>query len=230
MGWCMSRKTIAQYLDGELTPRGAARVEAHVAECPQCAEMVATLRGLDAALRHDADIDPSKVATPDIASRVTDELQRRGAFLKARVAAGQRRLFGGNTFAMRATGVAAVAATVLVTVGLVGSHLSRERWAGRAVPVLEDTERVLVTLVALNPSQRTVVARQESEQLRSLAVRLAQVREGAAPAWAVDLAMIERTLMLLADDRPLPPELVAQLDGRELLDRTVRLKQSLRGG
>jgi len=41
--------TIHSWLDGALSPDGAARVEAHVAECPQCATAVAEARGFIAA-------------------------------------------------------------------------------------------------------------------------------------------------------------------------------------
>ena len=41
--------TIHSWLDGALTPDEAARVEAHVAECPQCAAAVAEARGFIAA-------------------------------------------------------------------------------------------------------------------------------------------------------------------------------------
>src|SRR5213080_2198802 len=41
--------TIHSWLDGALSPEEAARVEAHVKECPQCAAAVAEARGFIAA-------------------------------------------------------------------------------------------------------------------------------------------------------------------------------------
>jgi len=227
MGWCLSHKAINQYLDGELSPRVAERVEEHLAGCPRCAEVLEDLRGADAALRR---ASPAAQPVPDIASRVTAELHRRGAFLKARVAAGNRRLFGSSPVAVQMAGAVAVAALVLLTVGLAMSHVTKQRWVGRAEPVLKDTELVLVQLVHVDVSRRVAMARDESKRL-GLSERLASVVGQAEPAWAGDLAPLEQTFRLLAEDQPLPPDLVARLNDGELLDRTIRLRQSLlRGG
>jgi anti-sigma factor RsiW len=222
----MGRKTIQQYLDGELSPRAAERVEQHVTGCSRCAEVLTSLRIVDAALRRET---PAAKQAPDIASRVTAELHHRGAFLKARVAAGKRRLLGANPLLAGTAGVLAVAALVLVAVGLAVSHITQERWAGEAGPVLKDTELVLVRLVHIDASERVAVARDESKRL-SLSERLADVVGRAEPAWAGDLAPLEETFKLLAEGRPLPPDVVAKLNDGELLDRTVRLRQSLHQG
>jgi anti-sigma factor RsiW len=53
MSWCVSRKTISQYLDGELPDRVAQRVREHLAECDRCARAYETLRALEEAIRQD---------------------------------------------------------------------------------------------------------------------------------------------------------------------------------
>jgi hypothetical protein len=227
MAWCMGRKTINQYLDGELSPRAAQRVERHVAACSRCAEALAQLRTMDAALRRDS---TAARRAPDIATRVTAELHSRGAFLKARVAAGKRRLVGGHPVLAGSAGAAAVAALVLLTIGLTISHASKQRWIGEAEPVLQDTVLVLVRLDRVEASQRVAVARDESKKL-GLSERLSGVLCRAEPTWAGDLAPLERTFKLLAEGQPLPADLVAGLNDGELLGRAERLRQSLlRGG
>jgi hypothetical protein len=228
MTWCMGRKTIQQYLDGELAPCAADRVEQHVAACSRCAEVLADLRLVDAALRREK---PAAQQSPDIATRVTAELHHRGAFLKARVAAGKRRWLGSNRAMTPALGALAAAVIVFVAVGLAADHFTRERWVGEAGPVLKDTELVLVRLVHIDASQQVAVAqaREESKRL-GLSERLAGVVGRAEPAWAGDLAPLEQTFKLLAADQPLPPDVVAKLTDGELLDRAVRLRQSLLQG
>jgi hypothetical protein len=107
--------------------------------------------------------------------------------------------------------------------------MSKQRWIGQAEPVLKDTELVLVRLVRVEPSQREAVARDESKRL-GLSERLTAVAGHAGPAWAGDLAPLEQIFKRLADNQPLPPDLVAKLDDGELLDRAIRLRQSLTQG
>ena len=41
-GWAADR--MSEHLDGELAPRGHARVERHMRHCPECAQLLAELR------------------------------------------------------------------------------------------------------------------------------------------------------------------------------------------
>jgi hypothetical protein len=105
-----------------------------------------------------------------------------------------------------------------------------------------DAERVLVRLVFVDPSDavaakaqaqeeasRLVWAREESRKL-ALSARLAEARSGASPAVAQDLAYLETTFTLLADGRPLPPNLEADLKEGGALARAKRLHESLAPG
>ena len=223
---CADDRTLSQYLDGDLTPAPAERIAAHVAACDRCRERLDKMRALDGAIRADPDppADP-----PDVASRVTNDLRRRGAFFTARVAAGRRRLFGDSLASARMLAALAVAAGIvmLATAGL--DHVTRRNWARRTAPVLADAERVLVRLVYVEGHRdgpRLAWARQEVKKL-ALPERLLDVRSRAEPAWAKDLAPLEATFTLLAGDSPLPPLLVAQLSGGELLGRATRLRETL---
>jgi hypothetical protein len=48
--------------------------------------------------------------------------------------------------------------------------------------------------------------------------------------WSKDLAPLEATFALLAGNRPLPPDLAAQLSGGELLAQATRLREDLAAG
>jgi len=231
-------KTISRYLDGDLEPEVRRQVEIHLAECARCAKALAEMRAMDDAIRQSA-VAPA--VTPDVASRVTAELRHRGAFFRARVAAGNRRLFGESLFSRRMAAALAAAALVVVAF-LVADRLTERTWARRAAPVVADAERVLVRLVFVNPSDavaakaqaqeeasRLVWAREESRKL-ALSARLAEARSGASPAVAQDLAYLETTFTLLAAGRPLPPNLEADLKEGGALARAKRLQESLAPG
>jgi anti-sigma factor RsiW len=66
---------LSAYLDGELGPRPLARIERHLAGCPQC---LAALRGLELtlqALHHLASSSPPADAAPDLAAAVRRRLR-----------------------------------------------------------------------------------------------------------------------------------------------------------
>jgi len=236
MGRCVTPKMISRYLDGDLEPEVRRLVEIHLAECARCAKALAEMRAMDDAIRQSA-VTPA--GTPDVASRVTAELRHRGAFFRARVAAGNRRLFGESLFSRRMAAALAAAAALVVVAFLVADRLTERTWAQRAAPVVADAERVLVRLVFVDPSDavaakaqaqeeasRLVWAREESRKL-ALSARLAEARSGASPAVAKDLAYLETTFALLADGRPLPPNLEADLKEGGALARAKRLHESL---
>jgi hypothetical protein len=230
MNPCPDDKTLNRYLDGELGPRRAARVREHLARCERCARRYADLNGVEEAVRTAGD-DSS--AVPDLATRVTGDLSRRGAFFRARVAAGRRRLFGRWVLSWRMLG-AVVAAAVIVTIGFAGmDYLAQRQWARRTGPVLADAERILVRLVYVKTEaepQRLARAREEVRSL-DLARRMDEVQATARPVWARDLAPLADTFSLMAQDEPLPEPLVHRLSGGELLARACRLRETLsRGG
>lgn len=229
MGGCVLRKTMNQYFDGDLPDRAAARVRDHLAECERCARAYESLQALERAIRREA---PAPGETPELAARVVDELHRRGAFLRARVAAGKRRLLGESLWSVRMAAALSVAASLLVIVGAAMNHLTNREWASRTEPVLADAERVLVRLVYVDPADqalRLAWAREEAKKL-ALPDRLAKVRGEAEAGWAGDLAPIETMFAALAGGDPLPPEMAAQLSRGELLDRTARLHRNLLPG
>ena len=230
MSPCPDDKTLSRYLDGELGARRAGGVRAHLAQCQRCARRYEALCGVEEAVRGGEDEPP---AVPDLASRVTGDLARRGAFFRARVAAGRRRLFGRWILSWRMFG-AVVAAVAIVTAGLAGmDHVTHRRWARRTGPVLADAERVLVRLVYVKnevPPARLARARREVRHL-DLARRLDDVQASAAPGWARDLAPLADTFTLLARDEPLPDPVVHRLSDGQLLARASRLRETLaRGG
>jgi anti-sigma factor RsiW len=61
----------SEYLDGDLPPRGARRVERHTSICPQCRELIASLRRMLDAL-------PTLAATPQntVADGVLERFRR----------------------------------------------------------------------------------------------------------------------------------------------------------
>lgn len=225
MGWCVSRKTISQYLDGELPDRVAQRVREHLAECDRCARAYETLRALEEAIRQ----DPPAATPPNLAARVVDELRRRGAFLKARIAAARDRVLGGRFFTVRMAAALSVAASLVVFCGLALDHVTCRDWARRTEPVLADAERVLVRLVYVDPAEeahRLAWAREEARNL-ALPERLARARGEAEPTWAGNLAPLETMFVLLAGEDPISPEMGAKLNQGELLERAARLHRDL---
>jgi hypothetical protein len=227
---CPNDKTLDRYLDGELGDATAARLRRHLADCGRCAERYELLRGVEQTLRGAA---PPEEPAPDLAPRVTGELARRGAFFRARVAAGRRRLVGDGLRSWR-MGLAVSAAVGVVLLGLSGmDYLSRVRWVRHTEPVLADAERVLVRLVYVKPEEegrRLAWARDQVRKL-DLAERLVKARSTAGPAWARDLAPLEATFTLLAQEDPLPPGVADELSGGQLLVRASRLRETLaRGG
>jgi anti-sigma factor RsiW len=68
---------VSDYLDGLLDPVAARRVEAHLAECPTCPPLYASLVGATDALARAAHLrDPDSVVRPDVVDRI---LRRSGA-------------------------------------------------------------------------------------------------------------------------------------------------------
>jgi len=230
MAPCPDDKTLSRYLDGELAECRAARVREHLALCDRCARRYEDLGRIEQAVLATPD-EPA--AVPDLASRVTGDLARRGAFFRARIAAGKRRLFGQWVLSWRmlATVGAAVAIVVLGLAGM--DYVTQVRWARETGPVLADAERVLVRLVYVkneSEPQRLARARDEVREL-DLAKRLGQARSSAEPAWARDLAPLATTFSLMAEEEPLPAGVVHRLSDGELLTRACRLRETLaRGG
>ncbi len=230
MGECASERTLSQYLDGDLSAAAAEKVRAHVAACNRCRKALAEMRALEDAIRSDTH---PPAHPPDIASRVTDDLRRRGAFFKARVAAGKRRMVGDSLVSGRMVAALAVAAGILMLAAAGVDQATRRNWARKTGPVLADAERVLVRLVYVKASEESRRLAWAGEETRKLALpeRLLEARSDAEPAWANDLAPLETTFTLLARGGPLPPQLVAQLSGGQLLGRATRLRETLaRGG
>jgi len=230
MGKCPNDKTLSQYLDGELTPQETEAVRWHLTVCNRCIKRYEQLHGLDEVLR--AAPGPAG-AVPDVASRVVSELGRRGAFFRARVAVGKRRLLGTGLATWR-MGAALAAAVGVVLIGLAGmDYASRWQWVRQTEPVLADAERVLVRLVYVrteDEAHRLAWARDEVRKLE-LAERLATARAEADAPWAKDLAPLESTFALLAGNGPVPQDVAGQLRGGELLVHASRLRETLaRGG
>jgi len=226
MGRCVDGKVLGQYMDGELSPAATERVRTHVAGCAACADALQELRAVEEALRQNL---PAVAGGPDLAKRVTADLRRRGAFLAARISAGKRRLFGERAPTGRTVAAVSLAASILVLAFAGFDILSRNEWARRTAPVVADAERVLVRLVRVDPAEQEEVlarARREAEHL-ALPERLADARAGADTNLASDLGCLQRAFALLAAERDLPPELVAQLQRGDLLERTERLRESL---
>ena len=219
---------LSGYLDDRLPPAMAARVRAHLAECPACARALDEMRSVDDVVRK-ATVPSAEV--PDLAGRVTEDLSRRGAFLSARVAAGKRRLFG--EVPVGRTAAALASAAVLLVAAFIGlDRLTRDSWARRAAPVMADAERVLVRLVYVEAPQeasRLAWARDETRKL-ALSARLAETRQGASPSLADDLAYLEEAFARLADGQPLPPALWTQLSDGEALQRVAYVRDRLADG
>ncbi len=72
-----ARVRVSDYLDGLLDAAAAHRVEAHLADCPTCPPLYASLVGATDALARAADLrDPDSVVRPDVVERI---LRRSGA-------------------------------------------------------------------------------------------------------------------------------------------------------
>jgi len=226
MGPCPDDKTLSRYLDGELGCRGAERVRRHLDRCARCARRYEERRRVDQALCTSRSDSPP---VPDLASRVTGDLARRGAFFRARVAAGKRRLFGDWVLSWRMLG-AVTAAVIIVSLGLAGmDYMTRRQWARRTGPALADAERILVRLVYVKHeagSRGLARAREEVRRL-DLARRLGEARSSAEAPWARDLAPLADTFSLMAEEDPLPQSVVHRLSDGELLARACRLREML---
>jgi anti-sigma factor RsiW len=220
-------RTLSRYLDGDLPPEAGREVEEHVAQCAACNQTLREMKAMEEVVRQPSAV-PDDV--PDLAGRVTAELQHRGAFLRARVDGGRRQLFGESPASLK-TGVALLAAASLLAAVLVGAdYLTRDAWTRRTAPVVADAERVLVRLVRVDPAAdeqaRLAWARQEARKL-SLSDRLAEARRGADAALSGDLAYLETTFAMLARDDPLPSTLQAELAAGGALEHVVRLREVL---
>lgn len=229
MGRCASEKTISLYLDGELPASAAERLRGHLAVCRRCRRTVDDLGAVDEAIRQTM---PPSGDVPDVASRVTGDLRCRGAFLRARLDAGKRRAFGESLMSLRMAAALVVAAGLVMLAAAGTSRMTHTRWARTTAPLLADAERVLVRLVYVErheEAERLAWARGESRKL-AIPERLAEVRARAAGAWSDDLVSLEMAFVLLAEDRPLPAAVTAQLSGGQLLARAMRLREDLAAG
>jgi hypothetical protein len=230
VGRCVGAKTVSRYLDGDLGPAATQQVEEHLAACPRCKRTLDEMRCVDAAVRGD---DAAFDKTPDISNKVVAELRHRGAFARARITEGRRRIFGEGLFTTRMAGSMA-AALVLLSIGLyASSYISTEDWNQRATPVVTDARRILVQLVAVDmkseQQERIAMARETARQL-ALSNRLAQVRSGANPALAADLSYLETTFNLLATGDPLPENIQNDLQSGEALARAQRVLEAVNPG
>ena len=67
-----ARRHVSEFLDDALEPEVRAQVEAHVAACPTCPALVASLVGTRAALSRIR--DPDNVVAPDLAARIRSRI------------------------------------------------------------------------------------------------------------------------------------------------------------
>jgi RNA polymerase sigma-70 factor (ECF subfamily) len=67
-----ARRQISEYIDGELAPDSARRVEKHLANCPTCPPLYAAIVATTAALHGGAGRDPDTVVPPALAQRLQD--------------------------------------------------------------------------------------------------------------------------------------------------------------
>lgn len=126
MTGCDQGHLVSAYLDGELSPKDAARFEAHLANCPQCQETISEIRHVDEALRQQSFMRRSLLSncSESIADSVQRELTRSGEFSRARRVSWLRR-YGRRLLNAAAVVLVAVAAVITV------NHLL----AGRQSPV-----------------------------------------------------------------------------------------------
>jgi RNA polymerase sigma-70 factor, ECF subfamily len=68
-----ARRLVSAYMDGELPPESRASVEAHLARCPTCPPLYASLVGIQAAMGGLR--DPDSVVEHHIAARILDRLR-----------------------------------------------------------------------------------------------------------------------------------------------------------
>ena len=80
-----ARRHVSSYLDGELTPETRAAVEAHLAVCPTCPPLYASLVGVRAQLGGLR--DPDSVVPDEIAERVAARIRTVGHPARARPSA-----------------------------------------------------------------------------------------------------------------------------------------------
>lgn len=230
MGRCVSPKSVSRYLDGDLGPAAAQQIQAHLVACSSCRRVLEEMTHVDEAVRAEGAADGE---APDVSARVVAELRHHGAFARARMSEGRRRVFGEGLFTARMAASLAAAA-VVVGLAMVGSrHLTHEAWAERATPVVADARRVLVQLVAVDmvgeQQERVAVARETSRKL-DLSQRLAQVRSGANSSLAADLSYLESTFNILAAGEPLPDNLQNDLRTGEALARAERVMDAVNSG
>jgi anti-sigma factor RsiW len=223
----VASKTLSRYLDGDLSPAASRDVEAHLAECPACERALAEMKALDDVVRR---AGPSTAEAPDVAGRVTADLRRRGAFLRARVTSRRRRFFGETRLTLGAVAAAVSAACVVIALMATADSSPGGAWSRRTAPVVADAERVLVRLVNVpTPDEertRLAWARQEARKL-DLSDRLAEARAGAQPALAGDLAYLENTFQELTREEPLSSALHEELTSGNVLERAVRVRDTL---
>jgi hypothetical protein len=218
---------LSRYMDGDLSPPAAQEVREHVAACAACTRALQEMQAMDEAVRRSA---RASAEAPDVADRVVAELHHRGAFFRARVNTGKRRLFGESLLTFRMVGALAAAAVVMAAALLGTDYLTREAWVKRTTPVVADAQSVLVRLVAVEPgseeASRLATAREQAREM-GLSVRLAEARSGADPALAGDLSYLETTFALLARGDPLPAHLQDDLRAGEALNRARHVLEVL---
>lgn len=141
-----AQEYVSRSVDGELSPRESARLERHLAGCPECRELEADLRKIVAGA--------AKLEVPEpsdrVWSRIRAGLVREEAGKATRAGAGtmRRPVFGAGLPALRYAGVAA-AAVLLVTAGVIaGLRLGR----GPVSPGPEAREQY--TLAKLDEAER----------------------------------------------------------------------------
>ncbi len=76
-----ARRHVSAYLDGDLDAATRAAVEAHLASCPTCPPLVASLVGATDSLRSLRDSDT--VVSPDLAQRIVARLDEEGGALRS---------------------------------------------------------------------------------------------------------------------------------------------------
>lgn len=141
-------REISRAVDGELDGRERARLERHLAACPECRELEADLRKIVAGAAGLGSPEPSGRVWAHIQDGLTREAAGRERVRSA--AAPERPAFGFGRPAWRYAGVA-VAALVLVAAGIVvGSRLGRGPADVRPGP--EERERY--TLAKLDEAER----------------------------------------------------------------------------
>lgn len=124
-------RRLSEYLDGTLSGRDGARVEAHIASCPECRNDLAELRRTSELLRSLR----AGVESPDLAASILERIRAGEAepTLVERLRATAGRFFSGAWGAPLAT--AAVGLTVLVLVPRVEIEVSIPGGSERSRPI-----------------------------------------------------------------------------------------------